>query len=128
LPSTTAVEGKSTMAECGLPLKSTDARASSVTPRIPFRAPLAAFRKGSVDGFDRRERLELRGQVYDRDVGGRDTDGEAAQLVLELREDEPDRHGSPWSSGSCGVPRPARGRGRCGKSWIGWSLVQAWAS
>src|SRR3990172_3517912 len=48
LPSISAVEGRSTIEECGLPLKSAETSGSSTTARIPFRAPAAASRNASL--------------------------------------------------------------------------------
>src|SRR5712692_1519661 len=51
LPSMTAVEARSTMEECGLPLKSTETSSSSVASRMPCKGPLAAARKASLTAW-----------------------------------------------------------------------------
>ena len=88
-----AVDGRSTIDECGLPLKSTDTSSSSVASRMPLSGPAPRPRNASLTAAARRGLPELDGEVHDRHVGGGHPDRDPVELALELRQNEADRGG-----------------------------------
>ena len=124
LPSTKAVEGRSTIDECGLPLKSADTSSSSVASRMPRSPPAAASRKASltvcgVAGFSS---SATRSTTETLAVGTRMA--MPSSLPLSFGSTRPTAVAAPVVVGiMLTAPARARRRSLCGKSWIGWSLV-----
>src|SRR5947209_8196624 len=91
LPSMTAVEARSTMEECGLPLKSTETSSSSVASRMPCKGPLAAARKASLTawalaGFSSAAEILVREVVDGLVIGVGMHGGREAPLDAEIVE------------------------------------------
>ena len=124
LPSMTAVEARSTMEECGLPLKSTETSSSSVASRMPCKGPLAAARKASLTawalaGFSS---SAVRSTTETLAVGTRIAS--PSSLPLSWGSTSPTAVAAPVVVGiMLTAPARARRRSLCGKSWMGWSLV-----
>src|SRR5713101_1365072 len=124
VPSMTAVDGRSTMDECALPLKSTDTNSSSVVSRMPRSAPPAAARKASftaaaVVDFSS---SAVRSTTDTFEVGTRMA--RPSSLPLSSGSTRPTAVAAPVVVGiMLTAPARARRRSLCGKSWMGWSFV-----
>src|SRR5205823_5425366 len=124
LPSTMAVDGKSTIDECGLPLKSLDTSSSSVASRMPFRGPAAASRNALLTcsteaGF---ASSAVRSTTETLIVGTRMAI--PSSLPFKCGSTSPTAVAAPVVVGiMLTAPARARRRSLCGKSWMGWSLV-----
>src|SRR5438477_644661 len=124
LPSTMAVDGRSTIDECGLPLKSLDTSSSSVASRMPFIDPAAASRKASLicctdAGF---ASSAVRSTTDTLIVGTRIA--MPSSLPFRCGSTRPTAVAAPVVVGiMLTAPARARRRSLCGKSWMCWSLV-----
>src|SRR5918996_3533541 len=126
LPSTIAVDGRSTIEEWGLPLKSTETSSSSVASRIPRSLPAAASRKASliactVAGFPT---STVRSTTDTFTVGTRMA--MPSSLPLRCGSTSPTARAAPVVVGiMLTAAARARRRSLWGKSWIFWSFVYA---
>src|SRR5262249_55872673 len=125
LPSTTAVDGRSTMDECGSPLKSMETSSSSVTSRMPLRGPVAAAARNASFTAAWLARLvssTVRSTTETLAVGTRMAI--PSSLPFSSGRTRPTAVAAPVVVGiMLTAPARARRRSLCGKSWIGWSLV-----
>src|SRR5882672_4604272 len=124
LPSTRAVEGRSTIEEWAFPLKSAETSSSSVASRIPRSGPAAASRKASLI------RWTVAGLTSSAVRSTTETFGVGTRMAmpssLPLRwgSTRPTAVAAPVVVGiMLTAPARARRRSLCGKSWMGWSLV-----
>src|SRR5574341_184874 len=123
-PSTSAVEGRSTMDECGLPLKSHDTSSSSVTSRMPRSRPAAASRNASFTA------LTVAGLASSATRSTTDTFAVGTRMAmpssfpLSLGSTRPTAVAAPVVVGiMLTAAARARRRSLCGKSCTGWSFV-----
>src|SRR2546427_5120794 len=124
LPSTRAVDGRSTIDECALPLKSMETSSSSLASRMPRSLPAAASRNASLicctlAGL---ASSAVRSTTETFGVGTRMA--MPSSLPLRCGSTRPTAVAAPVVVGiMLTAPARARRRSLCGKSWIGWSLV-----
>src|SRR3989449_5760305 len=124
LPSTNAVDGRSTIDECGFPLKSEETSSSSVASRMPRSDPAAASRNASftVCGVAGLSSSATRSTTETFAVGTRIA--MPSSLPFSFGSTRPTAVAAPVVVGiMLTAPARARRRSLCGKSWIGWSLV-----
>src|SRR2546426_577613 len=124
LPSTRAVDGRSTIDECALPLKSMETSSSSVASRMPRSLPAAASRNASLIC------CTLAGLASSAVRSTTETFGVGTRMAipssLPLRcgSTRPTAVAAPVVVGiMLTAPARARRRSLWGKSWIGWSFV-----
>jgi hypothetical protein len=124
LPSTSAVDGRSTIEECGLPLKSHRHELLVGASRIPRSPPAAASRNASLIACTLAGLLSsaVRSTTDTLTVGTRMA--MPSSLPLRCGSTRPTALAAPVVVGiMLTAAARARRRSLCGKSWIFWSLV-----
>src|SRR5262249_53940581 len=124
LPSTSAVEGRSTIDEWALPLKSTETSSSSVASRIPLSGPAAAARNASLTAAGEADLAGSTVRATTETVAEGTRIAMPSSLPLSSGSTRPTAVAAPVVVGiMLTAPARARRRSLWGKSWIGWSFV-----